>query len=149
MVLGIGSVPSDLVAKSWRDIAEESGVVRAMIGTIPPSCLAEDSSLNQYIAAAGEDLDQNRIAASTECSSRQFAALNYWRSRPRHVQPSSFPNKDKRRGPIPNLYLARFVPPRGGAGVDDHLQGSAFARVPLKPALASRAPMKTRVGTLN
>jgi hypothetical protein len=102
MALGIGSVPSDLVRKPWSEIAEESGIVRAMIHTIPPSCLAEDPLLNQYIAAGSEGLDQSRIAARDRMLVEAVRGVGSLAIAAKACSSVMLPRKDERRGPIPN-----------------------------------------------
>ena len=102
MALGIGSVPSDLIRKPWSEIAEESGIVRAMIHTIPPSCLAEDPLLNQYIAAGSEDLDQSRIAARDRMLVEAVRGVGSLAIAAKACSSVMLPRKDERRGPIPN-----------------------------------------------
>jgi hypothetical protein len=62
MSLGTKGEPRDLIGKSWDEIAEGSAVVRAIINTIPPDCLADDPALGRYLVD-DENLDQKRIAA--------------------------------------------------------------------------------------
>jgi hypothetical protein len=98
---GIESAPIDLVGKSWSEIAEGSGIVRAMIHTIPPSCLVEDSALNQYIAA-GEDRDRSRIAARDRMLVGAVRGVGALAIAAEACSTVVRLHKDERRGPRPN-----------------------------------------------